>query len=96
MGAQYTATIDYELSEGGVEGGRGGYGADIGPDIGRYGGKTGKGGLTPGFGIFDDPEATPVGAKPVRARPRAELFADDELNKGIDIAVEQSLAEMGF
>lgn len=92
MGEQYTATIDYTAREYGAFG-QGVIEAEIGPNLGRYGGKTGKGGLTPGFGIFDDPESTPVGAKPVRARKRAELFADKELDKGIEIALRQSLAE---
>lgn len=92
MGSQYTATIDYTAREYGAFG-QGAIEAEIGPDLARYGGKTGKGGLTPGFGIFDDPESTPVGVKPVRARKRAELFADEELDKGIEIALRQSLAE---
>ncbi|OJU41819.1 MAG: hypothetical protein BGN97_03720 [Microbacterium sp. 69-10] len=96
MGQQYTASIDYTAGESGVVGGRGVLEGEVGPDIARYGGKTGKGGLVPGMGFFDDPESTPVGVKPVRARKRAELFAEDELDRGIDIAVEQSLAERGL
>lgn len=92
MGGQYTATIDYTAREFGAFG-QGVIEAEIGPNIGRYGGRTGKGGLTPGFGFFDDPESTPIGVKPVRARRRAEKFADEELDKGIEIAVRQSLAE---
>ncbi|MGB4136417.1 MAG: hypothetical protein WA971_07630 [Microbacterium sp.] len=95
MGSQYSATIDYEVREYGAFG-QGVIEAEIGPDLARYGGKTGKGGLTPGFGIFDDPEVTPIGVKPVRARKRAELFADDELDRGIEIALDQSLSEMGL
>ncbi|WP_417556161.1 hypothetical protein [Microbacterium sp.] len=92
MGEQYSATIDYEVREYGAFG-QGVIEGEVGPDLARYGGKTGKGGLTPGFGIFDDPEKTPIGAKPVRARKRAEEFADEELDKGIEIALRQSLAE---
>lgn len=92
MGKQYTDAIDYDVREYGAFG-QGVYEAEIGPDLARYGGKTGKGGLVPGLGIFDDPESTPIGVKPVRARKRAESFAEDELEKGIEIAVRQSLAE---
>ncbi|WP_144795698.1 hypothetical protein [Microbacterium paludicola] len=95
MGQQYTATIDYTAREFGAFG-QGVIEAEVGPNLARYGGKTGKGGLTPGFGFFDDPESTPIGVKPVRARKRAELFADKELDKGIEIAVQQSLAEAKF
>ncbi len=94
MGEQYTATIDYTEREYGAFG-QGVYEAEVGPDLARYGGKTGKGGLTPGFGFFDDPESTPIGVKPVRARRRAEQFADVELDKGIEIATRQSLAKLG-
>lgn len=94
MGEQYTESIDFTAREYGAFG-QGVYEAEIGPDLARYGGKTGEGGLTPGFGIFDDPESTPVGVKPVRARKRAELFADKELDRGIEIAARQSLGKLG-
>ena len=95
MGEQYTATIDYTEREYGAFG-QGVYEAEIGPDLARYGGKTGKGGLMPSAGIFDDPESTPIGVRPVRARRRAELFADKELTKGIEIALDQSLKAKGL
>lgn len=94
MGEQYTAAIDFTVREYGAFG-QGVYEAEVGPNLARYGGKTGQGGLTPGFGMFDDPEKTPVGVKPVRARKRAELFADKELDRGIEIAVRQSLGKLG-
>lgn len=46
----------------------------------------------PSAGFYDDPEKTPVGVKPVRARKRAELFADKALGNRIDIAVQRSQA----
>lgn len=92
LGGQYTSTIDYTVREYGAFG-QGVIEADIGPDLARYGGKTGRGGLVPSAGIFDDPESTPVGAKPDRSRRRAETFAEEELDKGIEIALSQSLAE---
>lgn len=92
MGKQYSAAIDYTVREYGAFG-QGVIEAEIGPNLSRYGGKTGKGGLTPGFGFFDDPESTPIGVKPVRARRRAEKFAEQELDKGLEIALRQSLAE---
>ncbi|MGB3733132.1 hypothetical protein [Microbacterium sp.] len=91
MGDLYTESIDYTLSSYGAFG-QGVYAAEIGPDTARYGGKTGKGGLVPGMGIFDDPESTPIGVTPVRARRRAELFAAGELTRRIEIAVQQSQA----
>lgn len=95
MGTQYTGSIDYTKHDYGAFG-QGVYEAEIGPNLARFGGKTGKGGLTPGLGILDDPESTPVGVKPVRARRRAELFADKELTKGIEIALDQSLKAKGL
>jgi hypothetical protein len=92
LGGQYTSTIDYTVREYGAFG-QGVIEAEIGPDLARYGGKTGRGGLVPSAGIFDDPESTPVGAKPDRSRRRAETFAEEDLDKGMEIAIRQSLAE---
>jgi len=92
LGEQYTAAIDYTVRD--YSGfGQGVIEAEVGPNLERYGGKTGKGGLVPSAGIFDDPESTPIGVKPIRARVRAEKFAEEELDRGIEIAVGQSLAE---
>lgn len=93
MGGRYTSTIDYTVDEfGGF--GQGVFEAEIGPDLARYGGKTGRGGLMPSAGIFDDPLSQgSIRRAPDRARRRAEKFASDDLDKGIEIALEQSLAE---
>lgn len=92
LGQQYTAAIDYTVHEYGAFG-QGVIEAEVGPNLERYGGKTGKGGLVPSAGIFDDPESTPIGVTPSRARRRAEIFAEKELDAGIEIAMRQSLAE---
>ncbi|MGZ0069267.1 hypothetical protein [Microbacterium arborescens] len=91
LGRQYTATIDYEErapSAFGVTE----YQAEVGPNLSRYGGKTGRGGLVPSAGIFDDPLSS-VSRAPDRARRKAEEFAGEELTTGLEIAVEQSLNE---
>ncbi|MGB3376564.1 MAG: hypothetical protein WBA87_15670 [Microbacterium sp.] len=91
LGKQYTDSIDFTQHEYGAFG-QGVYESEIGPDLARYGGKTGKGGLMPSAGFYDDPEKTPIGVKPVRARRRAEIFAETALAKRIDIAVQRSHA----
>ena len=95
-GGRYAPTIDYEECEfGGF--GQGVFEAEIGPNLARYGGKTGKGGLIPSLGILDDPESSGgIRTTPSRARRRAEKFAAKDLVKGIEIAVEQSLKKAGL
>ena len=96
MGAQYAPTIDYTLHEYGAFG-QGVYAAEIGPNLARYGGLTGKGGLTPSFGIFDDPESSGgISATPTRARPKAEKFAEKDLEKGVQIAIDKTLKRLGL
>jgi hypothetical protein len=91
---RYTATIDYEIT-GSVKDGE--ITLDVGPDIKRYGGKTGRGGLVPSAGIFDDPRRDGgISVTPDRARVRAEKFAADDVEKGIDIAIGQLLKEHGL
>lgn len=93
MGGRYTATIDYDVREHGAFG-QGVIEAEVGPNLARYGGKTGKGGLVPSVGIFDDPlNQGGIRRAPDRSRVRAEKFAAEELTRGIEIAMRQSLAE---
>lgn len=95
MARQYAPTIDYETREfGGF--GQGVYAVEIGPNLARYGGKTGKGGLTPSMGIMDDPDTPLVNKPPSRSRQRAEKFASVDLKKGIEIAIDQSLKKAGL
>jgi hypothetical protein len=95
-GSQYAPTIDYEAREFGAFG-QGQFTVDIGPNLTRYGGRTGKGGLVPSFGFLDDPQsAGGVNTPPSRARPRAEKFGQEDLVKGIEIAIEQSLKAKGL
>ena len=96
MGAQYAPTIDYTLKEyGGF--GQGVYAVEIGPNLARYGGKTGPGGLTPSFGIFDDPQSSGgISVTPSRARPKAEKFAIKDLEKGVQKAIDQTLKRLGL
>lgn len=95
LGRQYTATIDFELREFGAFG-QGVYAVDIGPNLSRYGGQTGKGGLVPSAGIFDDPLVAPLGVRPDRSRRAAEEFAAEDLIAGIEVAIERSLADKRF
>lgn len=95
VGRRYAPTIDYEAREFGAFG-QGQYTVEIGPNLARYGGKTGPGGLIPSMGILDDPQSGGILTPPSRSRPRAEKFAGDELVKGIEIAVEQSLKKLGL
>ncbi|SDG21633.1 hypothetical protein [Microbacterium sp. 77mftsu3.1] len=95
LGRQYTATIDYETRGVGAFG-QGVLYVEIGPNLERYGGKTGKGGLVPSAGIFDDPLVTPMGARPDRSRREAEKFAAEDLIRGIEVAIERSLARTRF
>ena len=91
---RYAASIDYEINyaNAGIFANQT-YSALIGPDLGRYGG---KGGPEPSAGIFDDPERSPIRAEPTRSRRRAEKFARAELEKGVQIAVDQTLREFGL
>lgn len=94
LGRQYTATIDYTVDDE-FSASAATFSAEVGPDLERYGGKTGRGGLVPSAGVFDDP-ISPVKRKPDRARRGAEQFAARELSKGIEIALDQSLQEHGL
>lgn len=94
-GRQYAPTIDYETRN------PSGFGVtefqvDVGPNLSRYGGKTGKKGLIPSLGILDDPQGGVNGASPTRARRRAEKFAAEEIVKGLQIALDQSHAAHGL
>lgn len=94
LGRQYTATIDYTLT-GSVGGGI--LDVEIGPNLARYGGKTGKGGLVPSAGIFDDPLSRGgILTPPDRSRRKAEAFASDDIEKGMAIALDQILTERGL
>lgn len=89
LGKQYTASIDYEI-EGSTRDGE--IVLEVGPNLTRYGGKTGRGGLTPSFGIFDDPlRSGGLTTPPDRARRRAEKFTADDVERGITIALDQLL-----
>jgi len=93
---QYAPAIDYEAREfGGF--GQGVYAADIGPNLARYGGKTGKGGLIPSAGFLDDPQsAGGISVTPTRARQRAEKFAEKDLEEGVQIAIDKTLKRLGL
>lgn len=93
-GRQYGATIDYEVRQFGAFG-QGVFEAEVGPDLARYGGKTGKGGLVPSLGILDDPNGG-ISATPSRARRRAEKFAEKELTDRVEVAVDESLKKLGL
>lgn len=95
LGAQYADSIDYEVRTYGAFG-QTVIAAEIGPDLARYGGKTGAGGLVPSMGVLDEPMHAPVDSKPIRAGRVAFEMAEEELAKGIEIALDQSLRAQGL
>lgn len=83
---QYPASIDYELelnTDGEIS-------AEIGPNLTRYGGKTGQGGLAPSLGILEDAPGG-VRARPQRARQKAAQVGADDLETGLAKALEDLL-----
>jgi len=98
-GRQYAATIDYSIDGVGAGNGRTGgeISGEVGPNIGRYGGKTGKGGLIPSLGFLDDPQSSGgILAAPTRKRLAAERFAADEFPKRLEIVVDESARRAGL
>lgn len=95
LGRQYAPTIDYTLTENGEEGGAGSIEAEIGPNLERYGGKTGAGGLVPGYGRFED---APGGVRgPARGSVRrTAVKAETEFEQRIAMAVERSQQRSGI
>jgi len=88
LAGRYERSVSYDLdSSMGLT--KGEFRAEIGPDADRD--KVGK------FGALDDPEGRSfIGRAPSRARQRAEVFASRDLEKGIEIAVDQTLKAMGL
>ncbi|MWV50065.1 hypothetical protein GRS96_12375 [Rathayibacter sp. VKM Ac-2803] len=94
IAGRYAATIDYSLRSYGAFG-QGVYEGEVGPDLFRYGGLTGKGGLVPSLGILEDA----VGGVRGRARgsiDRAAAFASAELPVRMELAVEESMKKKGL
>ncbi|TAJ46356.1 MAG: hypothetical protein EPO52_17640 [Herbiconiux sp.] len=90
--AGYPGSIDYEL-KGSVIGG-GTVEGEVGPNLSR-GGKTGKGGLQPSLGILEEAPGG-VRAAPRQSIRRAYTFIEEELDKGVDIAIKQSEEARGL
>lgn len=85
---RYAASIDYSIrSYGGF--GQILYEAQIGPNLARHGGKTGKGGLIPSLGILEEtPGIRGGGRKSIQV---AFDFVEKELERRVGIAVDQSM-----
>lgn len=88
-GGQYAPTIDYDMKSRWSK--RGTIQAEVGPDLSRYRG----GGLVPSWGLLEEASGR------IRSGARgsifvAAMFAAEELEKGIGIAVEQSERATGF
>ena len=71
------------------------YRVDIGPNLDRFGGKTGKGGLLPSLGILEDATGG------VRGRPRGSIdralaFAQAEFVERMQLAVDQTMRTRGL
>lgn len=88
-GRQFAASIDYEEGEFGKTG-YGGFAVEIGPNLTRYGGKTGEGGLIPSLAFLDEANGG-VTARPRGTRERFEPVAEKILAEKMDIAVAESL-----
>ena len=85
----YPGSIDYtETRE--TAFGRVRFSAEIGPNLARYGGKTGKKGLQPSLGVLELALGN-VRAKPRDSIRRAYSFAETELATGVNIAIEQTM-----
>lgn len=83
---QYPGSIDYDLelnTDGQIS-------AEIGPNLTRYGGKSGRGGLAPSLGILEDAPGG-VRSKPQRAGQKAAQIGGDDLETGIAKALEDLL-----
>lgn len=81
---KYARTIDYtEQASSGF--GIHAFSAEIGPNLSRYGG---RGGMQPSLGILEESGVKGGGRGSIRV---ADRFAEEELLKGVEIAVEQSL-----
>jgi hypothetical protein len=91
---RYGASIDYTMTRSTA------FGivhvqAEIGPNLARYGGKSGKGGLQPSLGVL---ELAPGGIKaaPRESIRRAFAFAEQELQVGVEIAIRQTQEAHGL
>ena len=93
VSSSYAASIDYEVKAPlGLFGST--FEAVVGPDLDRY---AGKGGPQPSAGIFDDRSSGgSIRTPPARTNLKAEKFARAELEKGVQIAVDQTLREFGL
>ena len=76
----YAASIDYDPVDKNLS-------TDIGPNLSRGG--------TPGFGVLED---SPGGVRgtPRRSYIKAEEVIEDDLPKGVEIAIDQALREHGL
>jgi len=88
LASRFSRSVSYDLdSSMGLT--KGEFRAEIGPDADRD--KVGK------FGALDDPQGRGfIGRAPSRARQRAEVFASRDLEKGIEIAIDQTLKGLGL
>jgi hypothetical protein len=91
--SRYAPSIDYSLrTYGGF--GQMVYEARIGPNLQRYGGKQGRGGLIPSLGILEDsPGVRGGGRNSVKV---AYEFVEKELDRRLTIAVDQSMKRRGL
>lgn len=94
LGGRYAPTIDYTLSEDGEEGGAGSFEAEIGPNLARYGGQSGAGGLVPSLGLLEEAKGGVRGPARGSVR-RVEEFAGTEFEKRLLMAVERSQSRSG-
>lgn len=91
---QYAPTIDYTIRGYGAFG-QGVYEAEVGPNLIRYGGLTGPGGLIPSLGILEEAKGG-VRGRARQAIDRAAKFAEQELPARMELAVSESLRKKGL
>lgn len=71
------------------------YHSEIGPNLKRYGGLTGKGGLIPSMGILEDAGGQ-IKSRPRNAVVRADKFAQKEFSDRMQLALDEALKKRGL
>ncbi|MFF8817268.1 hypothetical protein ACF07D_04620 [Leucobacter sp. NPDC015123] len=88
---QYPPSIDYDITK--SEFPR--FEAEVGPNLSRYGGKTGKGGLTPSLGILEEANGG-VMAAPQNLRADVVRANETDFVRGMEKAREDALRRAGL
>lgn len=87
----YPPSIDFDITKSEFPT----YEAEIGPNLKRYGGKTGKGGLAPSLGILEEANGG-VRAAPQNVRPGVIKANETDFERGMDRAIDDALRRAGL